>query len=577
MILRIISLVFVLLISLVQAYAIDDASTLQTVMKLKVYEKNSISGDFSYLQWGSAVLIDKNRIITNAHVVLDDNEVPTGFYEVCSSDNSTKPPVCFSGAKLIAYDIVADLAVLELTTPKVLKKNIVFSDKRSLSIWSNVIVYGYPDIWGNTITRTEWKIGWLESDVYKFDGTIDHGNSGWGAFDTDGKLIGIPYAMKSDNGMIGYIIPVSKVRDFLAGKTYNYEKYIGLEVTDFLSYIKQNQSISRASTTLKTPSIEIRDIQKNGFSLSSTVSSTQWDIFQYKFMHKNQRVAFGIECSRDASITWRGSEPFIRDTLKNTEEHPSSYALTSSDITPDILETRYTAIKDTKWEKIVASYFYYKSAPACYAFVVANDGVKKDKDLMQKAINIVKNIRFTAPKSVNTEFRSSFFNVLSIPANVYFSQSIGVYGSESSPNIAINFSKRFSTSAQVYLRKYESLDDYMNLGYSDSNRYIGTDYSFSAFFNRYKTVGYTKVKDYEVITRTGEKLIMTVSDNTDRDITPIRYSKTIEFFYPFLTGAGEYRAYRFSFDIPSDKDEDVARIREVIESIDFIGNSPFKN
>lgn len=134
MILRIISLVFLLLISLVQAHAIDDASTLQTVMKLKVYEKNSISGDFSYLQWGSAVLIDKNRIITNAHVVLDDNEVPTGFYEVCSSDNSTKPPVCFSGAKLIAYDIVADLAVLELTTPKVLKKNIVFSDKRSLSI-----------------------------------------------------------------------------------------------------------------------------------------------------------------------------------------------------------------------------------------------------------------------------------------------------------------------------------------------------------------------------------------------------------------------------------------------------------
>ncbi len=51
----------------------------------------------------------------------------------------------------------------------------------------------------------------MDNKKYKFDGTIDHGNSGGGAFGSDGKLIGIPYAVKSDNGMIGYIIPISIV------------------------------------------------------------------------------------------------------------------------------------------------------------------------------------------------------------------------------------------------------------------------------------------------------------------------------------------------------------------------------
>jgi len=61
--------------------------------------------------------------------------------------------------------------------------------------------------------------------MYKIDGRIDHGNSGGGAFDNSGSLVGIPTAVASDNSSIGYMIPITRIRDFLAQKTNNYETF----------------------------------------------------------------------------------------------------------------------------------------------------------------------------------------------------------------------------------------------------------------------------------------------------------------------------------------------------------------
>jgi V8-like Glu-specific endopeptidase len=79
------------------------------------------------MQWGSAVLLDSNRIITNAHVVLNEqSNTPTGKYEICRSSPDKKDPECFTTGKLISYDTVADLAVLELAKPVTGAKNLAF-------------------------------------------------------------------------------------------------------------------------------------------------------------------------------------------------------------------------------------------------------------------------------------------------------------------------------------------------------------------------------------------------------------------------------------------------------------------
>lgn len=129
--------------------------------------------------YGSAVVIAKNRIITNAHVILDsDGEKPTGLYEVCISNSYQTVPKCDRTAHLLAYDPVADLALLEpsvdfSSVPVDLNSNI----QKPISIGQTVVIYGYPTIGGETITRTEGKIAGYQNPVYKIDASIDHGNS----------------------------------------------------------------------------------------------------------------------------------------------------------------------------------------------------------------------------------------------------------------------------------------------------------------------------------------------------------------------------------------------------------------
>ena len=171
------ALIFSLLAPSVHA-TINNASLAASVLKLKTYTTDPMSGNYTFTQWGSAVMLDSTHVITNAHVILDDSsQTPTGLYEICASEQAKKDPVCFSTAKLISYDTVADLALLEIENPSLNLPVPAFSDK-DMSIGSSVIVYGYPDIGGSTITRTEGKIGGNTDNAYKFDGTIDHGNSG---------------------------------------------------------------------------------------------------------------------------------------------------------------------------------------------------------------------------------------------------------------------------------------------------------------------------------------------------------------------------------------------------------------
>ncbi len=98
--------------------AADDTAMISSVMKIKTYDRNSIDGNYVFSHYGSAVLIDSKRIITNAHVILDSgSKSPTGYYEICKSEKNKKVPTCFTTAKLVSYDTIADLAVLELATP----------------------------------------------------------------------------------------------------------------------------------------------------------------------------------------------------------------------------------------------------------------------------------------------------------------------------------------------------------------------------------------------------------------------------------------------------------------------------
>lgn len=129
-----------------------ESSIIENIIKIKTYVSNP-NGSFVFTSYGSAIAIGSSRILTNAHVILGADDEPTGLYEICFSTDFEKVPLCHETARLIAYDTVADLAILEL--PKTTSL-IPFSLSTSkLAIGSYVSMYGYPRIGGTTITRTE--------------------------------------------------------------------------------------------------------------------------------------------------------------------------------------------------------------------------------------------------------------------------------------------------------------------------------------------------------------------------------------------------------------------------------------
>lgn len=111
-------------------FALDDGYLINSTLKLKTYKQNEVTKEFVFTHYGSAVYLGNNRIVTNAHVILDaDGEKPTGTYEACYATPTKTKPLCFSAAKLIAYDEVNDLAVLEISNAPSTLKSIKINTK----------------------------------------------------------------------------------------------------------------------------------------------------------------------------------------------------------------------------------------------------------------------------------------------------------------------------------------------------------------------------------------------------------------------------------------------------------------
>jgi hypothetical protein len=567
---RIIVLISAFLISSV-AHAASEDTMKNTVLKIKAYDRETIGGNYYFSHWGSAVVLEWNKIITNAHVVMDTNgEKPTGLYEVCKSVPTHKDPLCFSTAKLISYDTVADLAVLELATSA--GKDFIKYSNQSLSIGSSVIAYGYPAIGGSNITRTEGKIWGTEGENYKFDGTIDHGNSGGGAFDKDGKLVGIPYAVSSDNGVIGYIIPVNTVKEFLAGKTYDIQKHKTAPEQAFLTYIKNIQKLFQNKNVVKTKYVSISDITNAGFQLKGATESKDGTIFDYRFIDKLERVAIMIACSRDSS----GLKTSLELAEMSLSEKGKSHLMNYTGGYLDSKKTMYISTiipKDpTNGQTMVASTIFYKDAPMCASYIISNDGLKKDKALYAKALALVKKVKFTNQKALSKKVTSSFFQIASLPTNVYVSEGSSIDTTSILPQIYFQFgSGEYSTLSALDVYTFKKRDDYMNIGYSTRNYYKGSTFTFESFFDRYKTVADPTISDKIITSKNGKKMILTSVDDSSEEIPRSK----VYIFYPFKTATGEYKAYQAIFEYETRNVNYVQEIEDFFRLLELPGASPF--
>jgi S1-C subfamily serine protease len=162
---------------------------------------------------GSAVLIDGNRLITNAHVV----SLPLRI-EVKRGDSNR----WYKAAVQYVSD-ASDLAMLVVKDKRFYEGGKPVAIGIDIAIGRKVSVVGFP-VGGDSVSITEgilsrtevttYAYSGMENLTYQLDAAINAGNSG-GAVLHKGKLIGISTQAIDGADNIGYAIPVPVINQFI--------------------------------------------------------------------------------------------------------------------------------------------------------------------------------------------------------------------------------------------------------------------------------------------------------------------------------------------------------------------------
>jgi S1-C subfamily serine protease len=156
---------------------------------------------------GSAVIVrSEGIIVTNYHVIAEDKT--DRFYDEIYfrlPSQPGEPPQLSTPHRLEvalankSYDL-ALLRVLPKETAPLVFPAIEIGDSRSIKLLDDLIVIGFPEAGGSTVTvnmgvveGTDLLANWVKTNA-----RLIHGNSGGAAVNSEGKLIGIPTKVLTD-------------------------------------------------------------------------------------------------------------------------------------------------------------------------------------------------------------------------------------------------------------------------------------------------------------------------------------------------------------------------------------------
>ncbi len=163
---------------------------------------------------GSGAIIESGYILTNAHVVANQTFMEVQRY------GQRKRYI----AKVYAVSHQADLALLKVEDKS------FFSGVKPLTfgtlpqVEQKIVVYGYP-MGGSTLSATIGVVSRVEHHIYahsgesflavQVDAAVNPGNSGGPAL-SNGKIVGVVMQVITKSQNIGYLVPVSMVKHFIA-------------------------------------------------------------------------------------------------------------------------------------------------------------------------------------------------------------------------------------------------------------------------------------------------------------------------------------------------------------------------
>lgn len=365
----------------------QNTNLMNAVFKIQWYRYDKLSDMYVLEQYGSAVLISGNILLTNVHVITDSNNWLTLQYEACQTISDQESPKCFSTLQLLKYDKNSDLALLQIVNPSTTMPAPVVIGSGTLSVGAAIRIIGYPANGGETITTTQGTIAWFENKYYKTDANIDEGNSWWGSFDTAGEFIGIPTFVVNGQTTLWYIIPTATIREFISwgvGTTYK-QKYSVL-FDRRLKSIYALQAQGKIENTLFTTT----DFSGIGLILDSAIEKKNNNLYSYSFSNKNDSSVdiISLIATDNAAIT-----KYINNSMKQLVDGDYSPKKT----TKRIGTTTRTIISfgDSDW--VGYDYIQTTSTNKTYLeFTVLVDKEDVDKDLFD-LITFVESTTFKKP------------------------------------------------------------------------------------------------------------------------------------------------------------------------------------
>ncbi|MBK8803223.1 MAG: Do family serine endopeptidase [Fibrobacteres bacterium] len=184
---------------------------------------------------GSGFIIDdRGYILTNAHVVKDQDEIKVELYDRLRFD-----------ATVVGVDEKADVAVLKIEPGKTKLQAAAFGNSDQVRIGQWVLALGNPYMFKNTVTagivsakgRNEMQ-GEGYADHIQTDAAVNPGNSGGPLVNLKGEVIGINSSIWSRSGGyqgISFAIPINMARriaeDLICDGTVS-RGWLGLVIED---------------------------------------------------------------------------------------------------------------------------------------------------------------------------------------------------------------------------------------------------------------------------------------------------------------------------------------------------------
>ena len=189
------------------------------------------------------VIDDQGRIVTNAHVVNNSDQIEVKLTE----DGDTYD------AKLLGSDASTDIAVLQIDAPSDALHPVALGDSSQVSVGDPVVAIGNPFGLDHTATagivsavqrEIDSPNGFVIRDAIQTDAPINPGNSGGPLLDGAGRVIGVNSQIESPGGGgnigIGFAVPINTARevaDQLISDGEVQHAYVGISGTDLTPQI----------------------------------------------------------------------------------------------------------------------------------------------------------------------------------------------------------------------------------------------------------------------------------------------------------------------------------------------------